>query len=65
MEVARTVMEFQRADLNPKHNAGKYDELTSQLYQMDDQLAVHDAKTAFIQGRIDALRQPDHEGDQA
>jgi hypothetical protein len=55
-EVALHVMQYQIADLNPKHNKGRYDEINAAIIQQKAALDLQDAKTAFVQKKIDDLR---------
>jgi hypothetical protein len=57
-EIALHTMEYERADLNPKHNKNRYDEVTSAIVQTQHAINLQDAKAGFLRERIDALRQP-------
>src|SRR4051812_44237338 len=58
IEIALHVLEYQRSDLNPKHNAQRFEEVTNAISQAKGQLDLQNVKTAFVQSRIDALRAP-------
>src|SRR5947209_8256347 len=56
MEIALHVMKSERADLNPKQNAGKYEEISNAINQTADAIATQDIKAAFAEQRIEELR---------
>jgi hypothetical protein len=55
-EIALHVMQYQIADLNPKHNKGRYEEINNGIIQQKAAIDLQDTKIAFVQGKIDALR---------
>ena len=58
-EVAIHVMEYERADLNAKHNKPRFDELSAAITATRRALDIQDTKAAFVQKRIDALKSGD------
>lgn len=55
-EIAMQVLEYERADLNPKHNKNRYDELTSALINMKRGMDIQDMKAAWAEKRITELQ---------
>jgi hypothetical protein len=54
-DVALYVMKSDLADLNPTHNKGEYEQLSSVIHQTEDAIAKQDIKAAFLEERIKAL----------
>ena len=55
LEVALEVLKMQRADLNPKKNAGKFDEVSAQIVDIHHKLDTLQVKSTYVQSRIDEL----------
>jgi hypothetical protein len=55
-EIALHVMKAELADLNMKHNKGRYEEVFNAVRQTETAISIQDIKAAFVQGRIDALK---------
>jgi hypothetical protein len=56
LDIALHVLKAQLADLNPRHNKGRYEELMAQKFNVQAQIDNQELKIAFVQGKIDALR---------
>ena len=57
MEVALFTMQSERDGLNPTHNAGKYEEISSSMINTQRQLKLQAAKKEFLKGKIAELRE--------
>lgn len=55
-EIALHVMQYELADLNPKHNKPKYDEISGAIYNVKKSMDIQDVKAAFVEKRIQELR---------
>ena len=56
MEVALFTMQSERDGLNPKKNAGKYEEVSNGIMSTQRQLKLQLAKKDFLKGKIAELR---------
>ena len=57
MEVALFTMQSERDSLNPKKNAGKYEEVSNGIMSTQRQLKLQLAKKDFLKGKIAELRE--------
>ena len=56
MEVALFTMQSERDSLNPKKNAGKYEEISAAMMDTQRKLKLQAAKKEFLKGKIAELR---------
>ena len=56
MEVALFTMQSERDSLNPKKNAGKYEEVSAAMMDTQKKLKLQVAKKEFLKGKIAELR---------
>jgi hypothetical protein len=55
-EVALQVLQYELADLNPKHNRPKYEEIEAQIRNVRKGMDIQDVKIAFVEKRIQDLQ---------
>src|SRR4051794_26550149 len=48
-EIALHVLEYEQADLNPKHNKPRWDEIEGAKYNIRRTMSIEDAKGAFVE----------------
>lgn len=62
VEIALHVARAEQADLNPKHNKGRYDQLANDIIQLQREIDTIELKLDFVRSRIAALTAPKHDG---
>ena len=55
-EVAMNTLQYERADVNMVKNKGRYEELSAGIQSCKKALDMQDAKAAFLQKKIEELR---------
>jgi hypothetical protein len=55
-EVALHIAKRELADLNPSHNKGRYEEVDNAIKNIQDAIAIQDAKEAFVLQKIEEKR---------
>jgi hypothetical protein len=56
-EIAKHMLEYERADLNPTHNKGRFEELSAGISNCMKMLSLQEEKVAYCDTRIAALRE--------